>query len=223
MRLPTVAPDLDSGPPISGDSLEDDDEFVCSECQRPGNYYEDPKWTEVLHDSTGAPVLMDSKYSDALTCLECEQELDVASAPPASSGAGLRTSNPTPGASYGSSVGHQQADRSSRRGRIIAAVITALALMGGGIGLAFALHSNGNSQTASTEAPGSNPAPGENPTGETTAPSSLELQQAYQQGLSYAQTFISQGNSGFRPSCTGPYSNSELNAQYYDGCEVGLG
>jgi hypothetical protein len=55
----------------------EDEAFVCCECGREGHYYENSEWVHTLHDSTGHLVLMESKHSDDLTCLECEDQLDT--------------------------------------------------------------------------------------------------------------------------------------------------
>ena len=54
----------------------DDYEGTCVKCGQSGRYYDNPDWCEELRDGDGTLVLMGSKYSDDMTCLECETELD---------------------------------------------------------------------------------------------------------------------------------------------------
>ena len=60
----------------SNESAIEDREGVCIKCEQPGRYYSNADWCEEIRDSEGALVLMGSKYSDDMTCLECETELD---------------------------------------------------------------------------------------------------------------------------------------------------
>jgi Protein of unknown function (DUF2510) len=54
----------------------DNNEGICVKCEQVGRYYNSAEWSEELRDSAGVLVLMGSKYTDDMTCLECETELD---------------------------------------------------------------------------------------------------------------------------------------------------
>ncbi len=60
------------------DDVDDvgDVEETCGKCHRPGIYYAASQWWDKESDDAGSLVLVGSKYSDELTCLACETELD---------------------------------------------------------------------------------------------------------------------------------------------------
>jgi Protein of unknown function (DUF2510) len=69
---------LDIDDSQGADQVDDigDVEETCGKCHRPGLYYATSEWWDKEIDDAGALVLVGSKYSDELTCLTCETELD---------------------------------------------------------------------------------------------------------------------------------------------------
>jgi hypothetical protein len=127
--------------------------------------------------------------------------------------------------------------KENKGGKLIWVVLIALVVVGaGGAGVFFASH-HGSAPQASFGLPCSqNPAcsgASAATSPQTTAPSSAQLQAAYQRGYSWGQQLVdpngrlsSQYPSEFQmqSSCrTGQYPSVQLNTQFFDGCMAGGG
>ncbi len=68
--------DIDDNQGVDGVDDVGEVEETCSKCHRPGLYYSASQWWDKEIDDAGTLVLVGSKYSDELTCLTCETDLD---------------------------------------------------------------------------------------------------------------------------------------------------